>query len=92
MDGRAVGSIWTKIKPLNRNNKERTGYPTQKPMALLERIIRASSNEGDTVMDPFCGSGTALLAAKRLGRKWIGIDLSEEAVKLSRSRLNAVLI
>jgi len=68
---------------------ERTGYPTQKPMALLERIIRASSNEADLVLDPFCGSGTALLAAQRLGRRWIGIDISVEALRVARARLVA---
>jgi len=69
---------------------ERTGYPTQKPMALLERIIRASSNEGDQVLDPFCGSGTALVVAQVLGRRWIGIDKSAEALRVARSRLAAV--
>jgi site-specific DNA-methyltransferase (adenine-specific) len=68
---------------------ERTGYPTQKPMALLERIIRASSNEADLVLDPFCGSGTALLVAQRLGRRWIGIDISVEALRVARARLAA---
>ena len=66
---------------------ERTGYPTQKPLALLERIVRASSNEGDVVLDPFCGSGTTLVAAQRLGRRWIGIDANEEAVKVAGGRL-----
>jgi len=66
---------------------ERTGYPTQKPIALLERIIRASSNEGDWVLDPFCGSGTTLVAAQRLGRRWIGIDVNAEALRVARSRL-----
>jgi site-specific DNA-methyltransferase (adenine-specific) len=66
---------------------ERTGYPTQKPAALLERIVAASSNAGDVVLDPFCGSGTTLLAAQRLGRRYIGIDVNEEAVWLTRERL-----
>jgi site-specific DNA-methyltransferase (adenine-specific) len=69
---------------------ERTGYPTQKPMALLERIIRASSNEGDQVLDPFCGSGTTLVVAQMLGRRWIGIDKSVEALRVARARLAAV--
>ena len=63
------------------------GYPTQKPLALLRRIIAASSNEGDLVLDPFCGSGTTCVAAQEMGRDWIGIDMSEEAVALARTRL-----
>jgi site-specific DNA-methyltransferase (adenine-specific) len=66
---------------------QRTGYPTQKPIELLERIVRASSNEGDVVLDPFCGSGTTLVAAHTLGRRWIGMDVSEQAVKVARERL-----
>lgn len=66
---------------------ERTGYPTQKPLALLERIVAASSNAGDVVLDPFCGSGTTLVAAQALGRRFIGIDVNEEAVRLARKRL-----
>ena len=64
------------------------GFPTQKPIALLERIIRASSNVNDVVFDPFCGSGTTLVAARNLGRKWIGIDLSEKAIEVAGKRLN----
>ncbi|MFN4295157.1 MAG: DNA-methyltransferase [Thermoflexales bacterium] len=67
---------------------ERTGYPTQKPLALLERIVAASSNVGDVVLDPYCGSGTTLVAAQKLGRRWIGIDANEEAVKVARARLS----
>ena len=67
--------------------KEYTGYPTQKPLVLLERIIMASSNEGDTVLDPFSGSGTALVAAKKLGREYVGIDISEDAVNIAKKRL-----
>ncbi len=67
---------------------ERTGYPTQKPLALLERIVAASSNAGDVVLDPYCGSGTTLVAAQKLGRRWIGIDASEEAVWVARARLS----
>ncbi|GIV84997.1 MAG: hypothetical protein KatS3mg052_2004 [Candidatus Roseilinea sp.] len=67
---------------------ERTGYPTQKPLALLERIVAASSNAGDVVLDPYCGSGTTLVAAQKLGRRWVGIDASEEAVKVARARLS----
>ena len=68
--------------------KERTGYPTQKPLALLERIIAATSNEGDVVLDPFCGCATTLIAAETLGRQWAGIDLSEKAVDLVKLRLS----
>ncbi len=67
--------------------KERTGYPTQKPLALLKRIIRASSNEGDVVLDPFCGCATTMVAADDLGRNWVGIDISPKAVELVRSRI-----
>ena len=70
-----------------RDKKERTGYPTQKPLALLERIINASSNEGDIVLDPFCGCATACVAADKLGRKWVGIDISPKAVELVNMRL-----
>jgi DNA modification methylase len=68
-------------------SSERTGYPTQKPIELLERIVAASSNEGDVVLDPFCGSGTTLVAAQKLGRNWLGIDVNEEAVRMARERL-----
>lgn len=71
-------------------SREKRGYPTQKPEALLKRIVRASSEEGDLVLDPFCGSGTALVAAERLGRRWIGIDASEPAIALARQRLGEV--
>ena len=75
------------IAAVNSQAKERVGYPTQKPLALLERIIKASSNEGDVVLDPFCGCATALVAAETLNRRWIGMDLSTLAVKLVLSRL-----
>ena len=71
--------------------KERTGYPTQKPAKLLERIIRASSNPGDVVLDPFCGCATTLVAAEKLDRHWIGIDLSSIAVRLVKSRMEREL-
>ncbi len=77
-------NLWTDIK--NPSRKERTGYPTQKPLALLERIIKASSNEGDVVLDPFCGCATTCIAAERLDRQWIGIDLSALAVRLVEQR------
>ena len=73
--GATIGDVWTDIAVLNRSDKERTGYPTQKPLALLDRIIRASSNEGDIMLDPFCGCATACVAADRLNRQWAGIDL-----------------
>ena len=85
--GRPLGDVWTDIPPLNSQAKERVGYPTQKPLALLERIIRASSNEGDVVLDPFCGCATACVAAEKLDRKWVGIDLSPKAVDLVQERL-----
>ncbi len=69
------------------SKKERTGYPTQKPLALLERIIKASSNEGDIILDPFCGCATALVAAEKLGRRWVGIDISPKAVDLVKIRM-----
>jgi DNA modification methylase len=68
-------------------SKDRTGYPTQKPLALLERIVLSSSNPGDCVLDPFCGSGTTLLAAQRHGRRWIGIDVNAEAVAVAQERV-----
>lgn len=87
MPGNPVDSIWDDIRPVQAQAKERTGYPTQKPLALLERIIAASSNEGDMVLDPFAGCATACVAAEKLGRQWIGIDLSPKAVELVKMRL-----
>ena len=78
--------VWD-ISILAGSSKERIGYPTQKPLALLERIIAASSNPGDTVLDPFCGCATACVAAERLGRRWLGIDISPKAVELVNMRL-----
>jgi len=74
--GDLVDSTWYDIFPLNPVAKERLGYPTQKPEALLERIIKASSKEGDIVLDPFCGCGTTITVAEKLKRKWIGIDIT----------------
>lgn len=85
--GDPVGSFWGDIPPLNSQAKERLGYPTQKPVALLERIIRASSEEGQVIFDPFCGCGTTVEAAERLGRNWIGIDVAHYAVTLIETRL-----
>ncbi|MDR0747419.1 MAG: hypothetical protein LBE89_05950 [Helicobacteraceae bacterium] len=84
--GVPLSDVW-EIPYLNPKAKERVGYPTQKPILLLERIIEIASNQGDTVLDPFCGSGTTLVAAKLLGRNYIGIDNSPDAVELSRKRL-----
>ena len=85
MPGIPLQDLWDDITPVL--GKERIGYPTQKPLALLERIISASSNEGAMVLDPFCGCATACVAAERLGRKWVGIDISEKAVELVNMRL-----
>ena len=87
MPGVPLQNVWTDIPPVNPQAKERLGYPTQKPEALLERIIRASSNEGDVVLDPFCGCGTAVAAAHKLGRQWLGIDITHLAVALMKNRL-----
>ena len=85
--GQIPGNIWTDIPPIATNATERIGYPTQKPLALLERIIRASSHPGDVVLDPFCGCATACVAAESLGRRWLGIDISPKAVELVNMRL-----
>ena len=87
MPGVSLQDLWTDIRPLAGHAKERLGYPTQKPEALLERIIRASSNEGDIVLDPFCGCGTAIAAAHKLNRKWIGIDITHLSIALQKYRL-----
>ncbi len=85
--GKPLGDVWTDIPPINSQAAERLGYPTQKPLALLERIIQASSNPGDLVLDPFCGCGTAVAAAHKLGRRWIGIDITHLAISLQKYRL-----
>ena len=77
---------WVDIATLT-NQIEKTGYPTQKPVKLLERIIKSGSNEGDVVLDPFCGCATTCVAAERLGRKWIGVDISVKAYELVKERL-----
>ena len=79
--------VWSDIGIIAGNARERVGYPTQKPLALLERIIRASSNPGDLVLDPFCGCGTAVVAAHNLGRRWVGIDISATAMDVIQRRL-----
>jgi DNA modification methylase len=85
--GMPAQSIWSDIPPINSQAGERLGYDTQKPLALLERIIEASSNEGDIVLDPFCGCGTAVVASQKLNRKWVGIDVTHLAINLMRTRL-----
>ena len=80
-------ALWDDISPVNSQAQERLGYPTQKPLALLERIIQTSSNEGDIVLDPFCGCGTAVHAAQKLNRKWIGIDITHLAISLIEKRM-----
>ena len=85
--GPVIGNVWTDINPINSRAAERLGYPTQKPLALLERIIEASSNPGDVVLDPFCGCGTTVDAAQKLGRRWIGIDVTTLAIDLIDARL-----
>jgi hypothetical protein len=88
MKGVAIGDMWWDISAINSQAQERLGYPTQKPEALLERIIKASSNEGDVVLDPFCGCGTAIAASQRLNRHWIGIDITHLAIGLIKKRLD----
>ncbi len=88
--GRPVGSVWDDINPINSQAKESMGYPTQKPLPLLERIIKTSSKENDIVLDAFCGCGTALAAAQNLGRQWIGIDVSPTACRVMAKRLSDV--
>ena len=88
--GKLIGNLWDDIKPRPRNKS--AGYPTQKPLALYERIISVSSVEGDLVVDPFCGSGTTLLAAKRLDRRFMGCDVNPEAVNLAKQRIRETLL
>jgi len=85
--GQPIQDVVTDIFPINSQAQERLGYPTQKPEALLERIIKASSNEGEVVLDPFCGCGTAIAVAEKLHRKWIGIDITHLAINLIKTRL-----
>ena len=89
-EGKLIGSVWNDIKSMEANSplmQEYTYYPTQKPISLLSRIISASSNEGDIILDSFCGSGSSLVTANKLNRYWIGIDQSKEAIKTTKSRL-----
>lgn len=87
MSGVSLGTVWTDIPPVNSQADERVGYPTQKPVALLERILSASSNPDDIVLDAFCGCGTTLEAAQKLDRRWIGIDFSPTACRVMADRL-----
>jgi len=87
MAGTQINDVWTDIPPISAQAKERLGYPTQKPLALLERVITASSNPGDVVLDPFCGCGTAVVAAQKLNRRWIGIDITHLAITVMKERL-----
>ena len=89
LPGVAVHDVWSDIEPINAAAMERLGYPTQKPEALLDRIIKASSNEGDVILDPFCGCGTAVAVAERLKRRGIGIDITHLAITLIRHRLKS---
>lgn len=91
-EGRALGSVWSDCPAMVANTplrRETTGYPTQKPLKLLERIVRASSREGDLVVDPFCGSGTALVAAAKVGRRFFGCDIGDLALEATAARLKA---
>ena len=89
MPGVPFQAIWSDINAINSQARERMGYPTQKPLALYERIIEASSNEGDVVLDPFCGCATTPIAAERLGRQWVGIDIWDSAHKTVLDRLES---
>jgi len=89
-EGRPIDTVWTDIPPINSQAQERLGYPTQKPLALLDRIVQMSSNKGDIVLDAFCGCGTAIVSAQNLGRQWIGIDVSPTACRVMAKRLRDV--
>jgi DNA modification methylase len=88
MPGVPVQNLWADLPILNNRSAEMLGYPTQKPEALLERVIQSSSNEGDVVLDPFCGCGTTIAAAQKLHRRWIGIDIAEPAIQVIKKRFN----
>ena len=87
-EGKPLQNVWTDVPRIANTSPERLSYPTQKPEALLERIVASSSNEGDVVLDPFCGCGTTVAVAERLGRRWIGIDITHIAIALMKSRLH----
>ena len=88
-EGKPLGDVWADL-PMMTVSREMTGYPTQKPLSLLERIISMSTQEGDLVFDPFCGSGTSLVAAEKLGRKWFGIDISPNACQIAHQRIQQI--
>jgi len=88
--GEKIQNLWDDIPPIASQSSERLGYPTQKPIALLERIIKASSNPGEIILDPFCGCGTAIAAAEKLGRRWIGIDITYLSINLIENRMRAM--
>ena len=88
--GKRMHDVW-RIPSINNMAKERTGYPTQKPIALIDRIIKTSSNEGDMILDPFCGCATACVAAEQLDRRWIGIDISPSAEDITKLRLQEIV-
>jgi site-specific DNA-methyltransferase (adenine-specific) len=90
-EGTPIDDLWDDIPPVQSQAKERLGYQTQKPEALLERIIKASSKEGDIVLDPFCGCGTAIVVAEKLKRQWIGIDITHLAIGLMKWRLKNIV-
>ena len=92
LKGQAIHSIWIDIPPINPMSKERMDFQTQKPIKLLERIISASSNEGDLVLDPFCGCGTSIMAAHQIKRRWIGIDITHLAISIIKSRLKEMYL
>jgi len=88
LEGAAIGDVWTDIPPISARSAERLGYPTQKPEPLLRRMIEASTREGDTVLDPFCGCGTTIAVAQQLNRRWLGIDITHLAISLIKHRLH----
>lgn len=90
MPGVPLQTVWTDIRPLHNMSRERLGYPTQKPLSLLERIVKASSNDNDIVLDAFCGCGTAIVAAQNLNRQWIGIDISPTSCRVMAKRLRDI--
>ena len=91
MPGVPLQDMWMDIRPVGSRGRERTGYPTQKPLALVHRIVKTSSNEGDMILDPFCGCATACIAAEELNRKWVGIDISSRAADLVKDRMQREL-
>lgn len=90
MRGKPLDDVWTDVAPINSQARERLGYPTQKPIALLERIVRLASNPGDVLLDPFCGCGTSIDAAQRMNRQWVGIDISPTAVNIMDRRIKRI--